>query len=71
MVNTNKKFKIEITKTYCIDVVARTQEEAEDLACVYLDMVMLDGKDVYYQTGNTEFNSYDVTNTDDPFNQIN
>ena len=62
------KYKIEITKTYCIDVLADNQREAENIAEQRLDEMMLAGTEHYNQTGDTIFTGYDVTNTDDPFN---
>lgn len=63
-----KKYKVEITKTYCIDVEATSRELAEAEAENILDQAMLDGVEHYKQIGDTEFITYDVTNTDDPFN---
>lgn len=63
-----KKYKIEITKTYCIDVLAEDQKHAEDTALTRLDELMLAGMEHYKQTGDTLITAYDVTNTDDPFN---
>lgn len=65
-----KKLKIEITKTYCIDILCdneTTQEQAIEQAENILDRKMLGGTDHYVQTGDTEFQVYDVTNTEDPF----
>lgn len=63
-----KKYKVEITKTYCIDVEATSDKEAIEKAEPILDQAMLDGTEHYKQIGNTDFITYDVTNTDDPFN---
>ncbi len=64
------KYKIEITKTYCIDVFAESQGDAENVALNKLDEFMLGGTEHYYQTGDTDIVAYDVTNTDDIFNPI-
>lgn len=63
-----RKYKVTITKTYCIDVLAPTQKVAEDNAETILDADMRDGIEHYKQIGDTEFTTYDVTDTDDPFN---
>ncbi len=60
-----KSYKIEIEKTYCIDVQADTDKEAEDLAETMLDSYMKNGIEHYHQTGDTVFTAYDVTGTDD------
>ena len=68
-----KKFKVEMTysHTYCVDVLAKTEEEARELAEVrFFDHVRngtehyLESEDSVHETGTV----YDVTNTDDPFN---
>lgn len=64
----SKKYKIEITKTYCIDLLADNEKTATDQALEKLDEYMLAGEEHYYQTGDTVIETYDVTNTDDPFN---
>ena len=66
-----KKYKIEIEKTYCIDVQEDDIFKAKELAEEYLDKAMLAGTEHYNQTGDTNFSVYDVSNTDDPFNPIN
>lgn len=63
-----KKYKIEITKSYVMDVEATAKELAEAEAENILDQAMLDGTEHYLQVGDTIFTAYDVTNTDDPFN---
>lgn len=66
-----KKYKVEITKTYVIDVLANDRQEAENKAQDILDADMLAGTEHYRQTGDTFIQTYDVTNTDDPFNPDN
>lgn len=65
------KYKVEITKTYCIDVLEHHENEAIEKAEAILDEKMLQGTEHYLQTGDTVFNTYDVSNTDDPFNPEN
>lgn len=65
------KYKVSITKTYTIDVLAKDGAEASNLAETFLDAQMLAGVEHYYQTGDTDFHAYDVTLTDDPFNAVN
>ena len=60
-----KSYKVEIEKTYCVDVQADTDKEAEDLAETMLDSYMKNGIEHYHQTGDTFFTAYDVTGTDD------
>lgn len=59
------KYTISITKTYTVDVIAETQKEAENMAEAHLDACMLAGTEHYLQTGDTEFEAYDVGGTDD------
>lgn len=66
-----KKFKVEITKTYCIDVLSSNEADAIEDAETLLDGLMIAGAEHYHQTGDTLFTAYDVTNTDDPFNPLN
>lgn len=68
-----KKYKIEITKTYCIDILSdeTDYEKLQDTACEILDQKMLAGTEHYNQTGGTEYSVYDVTGSDDPFNTEN
>ncbi len=63
-----KKYKVEITKTYTLDVLAENEKEATDKA--EADLTGLEAKDQqhYNQTGDTDFIVYDVTDTDDSFN---
>lgn len=62
------KYKVQITKTYCIDLLAENEKTATDTALEKLDEYMLAGEEHYYQTGDTDIETFDVTNTDDPFN---
>jgi len=61
------KYKVSITKTYCIDVLATSEEQVIQLAEPILDQKMLDGTEHYNQTGDTDFMVYEVTNTEDLF----
>lgn len=67
------KYKIEITKTYCIDILSdeTDYEKLQDMASEILDQKMLSGTEHYNQTGDTEYSVYDVTGSDDPFNAEN
>lgn len=65
---TMKKYKIEIRKTYVIDVLAKSEADAIAEAEPTPDQRMLNGTEHYVQIGDTEYTAYDVTNTDDPFN---
>jgi len=65
------KYKVQITKTYVIDLQlseVATQEDIIKVAEDILDAKMLSGTEHYNQTGDTDFLVFDVTNTDDPFN---
>ena len=64
-----KKYKVEITKTFCIDVKAKTEDGAKYLAEDILESIEAKDQQHYKQTGDTEFMVYDVTDTDDPFNE--
>lgn len=61
-----KKYKVEISKTYTIDVLADDRQDAEYKASEVLDTLMRNGTD-HYKEGETFYQTYDVTNTDDPF----
>lgn len=68
-----KKFKIEVIQTdfYIIDVKAKTEEEARELALKQYNEHYKNGILHYYEMQATEVNTgtaYDVSNTDDPFN---
>jgi len=63
-----KKYKVQITKTYCIDLLAENEEAVADTALEKLDGYMLAGEEHYYQTGDTDIETFDVTGSDDPFN---
>ena len=61
-----KNYKVQITKTYCVDVKAKENnaeliQRAENI----LDQSMLNGTEHYMQTGDTDFVVFDVTGTDD------
>ena len=71
-----KKYKVEFvqTKTYIIDILAKTEAEAKNKAEDKWIEIGEQGIKHYNQTGNTEVevsNVYDVTNTDDPFTPFN
>jgi len=69
-----KKYKVEIEETvrYCIDVEAKDEDEASELAQnKFYGEIADSGTAHYYQVGDTSSlveNIFDVTNTDDPFN---
>lgn len=65
-----KNYKIEITKTFCIDVKAKDEETAKIKAENILSEFEKDDLQHYHQTGDTEFNVYDVTDTDDHFDPV-
>lgn len=69
--NTKNKYKVEITKTFCVDVIATNEEEAKEFASVELWNAQVEDKSHYLETGNDDICVYDVTKTDDPFNPIN
>lgn len=65
-----QKYKIEYTQTetFIVDVLATSQEEAEEIA----NQAMQNGE--YQEMGDAEMlqtNVFDVTNTEDPFFPIN
>lgn len=64
------KYKVEITKTFCLDVEAENEEQAKDLAENDLIKLEVEDRQHYYQTRDTDFTVYDITNTDDPFNPL-
>lgn len=64
------KYKIEITKTFCIDVFAKDEETAKSLAERGLENLEATDQQHNYQTGDTDFIVYDVTDTEDPFSPI-
>ena len=68
-----KKYKVEIKQEYfyCIDVEARDEVEAQEIAIKKWNEIADAGLYHYYQQGDTETtikHVYDVTGTDDPFN---
>lgn len=77
MTTQNKKsYKVELKyiETYCIDVTAKDQKEAEDYAKKIFADSLEAGTYHYNETGEpiTEVSGvYDVSNTDDPFNPQN
>jgi len=65
-----KNYKVEITKTYCIDVNAKDEKDAEKIADNILDEMESNDNQHYNLTGDN-YTIYDVTNTDDSFNPEN
>ena len=74
------KYKVEfIEKTitkYCVDVLAKTEEEAEKIAGEKIQEALSGGTIHYHETDKEATaleidNIYDVTGTDDPFNADN
>jgi len=65
-----KNYKVEITKTYCIDVNAKDEKDAEKIADNILDEMESNDNQHYNLTGDN-YTVYDVTNTDDSFNPEN
>lgn len=61
-----KKFKVEISRIYTIDVLADSAQLAESKASTILDEKMRQGVDHYYE-GDPFITSFDVTYTDDSF----
>ena len=66
-----QNIKVQITKTYCIDVIAKDNIEALELAKPILDQKMRNGTDHYFETVEPDYIFFDVTNTEDPFNPDN
>ena len=68
----NRKYKVEIREvtTYCVDVLAESETDAHVKAMNIWDERCKEGTYHYLETGaETEMgNTYDVTDTDDPFN---
>lgn len=71
-----KKFKIEVveTRTYVVDVLAPNEQMArKKVEKVWNKKIAPSGTAHYYEHGDTFTrlgSSYDVTNTDDPFDPI-
>lgn len=66
-----QKYKIEITRTYCIDIEAKTEAEAQAIATTYLDSHMANRTEHYLESRDPEYTTYNVTDTEDPFNPLN
>jgi hypothetical protein len=71
-----KKYKVEITEvqSYTLDITAKTQVEAEEIAKQQWQVLCQNGTYHYHETGDptTELTEvFDVTDTDDPFNSLN
>ena len=69
------KYKVEIkqTETYVIDVLAKDEAEADNIASKEWEEVNKNGTEHYYQIDiTTEVGTiYDVTDTEDPFDPVN
>jgi hypothetical protein len=68
-----KKYKVEIVESqkYVIDVLAKNEKEATELARKKFDIEEQHGVIHYHENGDRELavsTIYDVTNTDDEFN---
>lgn len=68
-----RKFKVEFvqTETFVVDVYAKSEKEATELATEKFQKAEANGTSHYMGTGNGGLEVqtiYDVTNTDDPFN---
>ena len=66
------KYKIQIKKTYCIDILSKTLPTNDDEslrmeADRILSEKMRNGIDHYNETESPDYMIFDVTNTDDPF----
>ena len=64
------KYKVQITKTYCIDVKAIDQRQAQEKADTYLFNSLQEGMGHYLEAGDQDVVVFDITNTDDNFNSI-
>lgn len=58
------KYKVQITKTYTLDILANDTQEAENLASTHLESLMTNGVEHYYE-GETQFETFNVNDTDD------
>ena len=70
------KYKVEIieTRKYIIDVLAKDEQEASDLASEAWIDISAGGLEHYYEDSEAETQVgtiYDVTGTDDPFSPLN
>ena len=67
----NYKVQIKQSEVYIIDVIAKDEVEAQELATKKWNEVCENGTYHYHQEGDTETtikHVFDVTGTDDPFN---
>jgi len=67
----NYKVEIKSEEFYIVDVVARDEEHAQELATKKWNEIADSGMAHYYQEGDTMTtikHVYDVTGSDDPFN---
>lgn len=71
-----RKYKIDFiektTTVYCVDVLAKDEEEAKQKAELKMQSILSNGTYHYYEVDKDETvpelsTIYDVTNTDDPF----
>jgi hypothetical protein len=70
---TKQKFKVEFTESqkYIVDVLARDEQEAKQLAEAKWYDIVSNGTAHYYEDSDLETSLtavYDVSGTDDPFN---
>lgn len=63
-----QKYKVQITKSYVIDVLERDEEQATIIAKIKLNELEALDQQHYHEDRDPEVTVYDVTNTDDPFN---
>ena len=64
----SRSYKVQITKTYVIDVTSINEDFAKQGAQNILDIKMREGIEHYNESGDPDFVVFDVTNTDDDFN---
>lgn len=61
-------YKVQITKTYVIDVVAENEAEAQKRAAYVLESKENTLMQHYHESESPDIVVFDVTNTDDAFN---
>lgn len=71
-----RKYKVEITRTqsFVVDVLAEDENKARDLAVEGFAEIKSQGMEHYHEIGDSVEEvsmTYDVSETDDPFNPIN
>ena len=62
-----KKYKVEITQTFCFNVLADYEEQAKDRAEISLMELQKIDQQHNNLIGDTVFMVYDITDTDDSF----